>query len=107
MAETVYVYEVEGHTIEIVRRRIGQAYARNGNAHNPTQYYAWDSTLDGEPLFGREQSRRSAYENARAHILGIDYYDHPNYPHRWKNVRNFRVVDAEMRANRRTRNSSQ
>jgi len=97
-----YRYEVEGHVIDITRRHVHTAYARNGNVHNPTVYFVWDSTVDGAKTFIGERSRAVAYEYARAHALGIDYLNLPDHNVRrqkHKNVRPFNVVQSEMRSN--------
>lgn len=101
----VYVYEFEGHILELERVHIGSAYARNGNVSNPTEYFNWTHRVDGA-LIGTTHSRASAYEHARAKVLGIDYYDHPNFPHRARGIRNYILVQQEMRANYRSRKVS-
>jgi hypothetical protein len=37
------------HGIGIYERIVHYAYARNGNAHNPTAYKAWDIFTVGKP----------------------------------------------------------
>jgi hypothetical protein len=101
IAKITYRYEVNGHEVTVWRQHVGTAYARNGNAHNPTEYFIWASAVDGEWVLSHMDRRATAYEYARARILGIDYYDHPNHPTRARNVRSWHVVQDEMRANYR------
>jgi hypothetical protein len=96
-----YVYEVDGHTIEVTRRHVGTAYARNGNVGNPTEYFTWDVKLDGT-LHAAQPTRWEAYDSAVCRFDG-----RPIPPRRrdstgaWAKdwMRNFRVVQAEMRRN--------
>ncbi len=97
-----YVYEVEGREVEITRAHVGSAYPSNGNVGNATEYFTWSARC-GLGVTTGASSRASAYEHARAMILGHRYYDHPNFPTRWVGVRNFREVAAEMKANYRGR----
>lgn len=101
----VYAIDHEGaeHEITVTRRHVGTAYARNGNVHNPTEYFTWSAALDGETVGTGYDSRATAYEYARAQLLGIPYYWHPNYPNRARNVRSYVLVQDEMRANYRRR----
>lgn len=96
-----YTYDVEGRTITITRRHVGTAYARNGNVGNASEYFVWDASIDGESYGGSYEDRATAYEYARAHIIGIPYYWHSNYPNRARNVRNYNVVREEMKNNYR------
>ena len=97
-----YVYEIDGHRIEITRRHVGTAYAANGNVHNPTEYFLWDTRIDGEPGLSMRPTRADAYEHARAQALGLRY-DNDDLRRRWVNVRSFRLVQDEMKANYRGR----
>jgi hypothetical protein len=95
------------HVIDITRRHVGTAYARNGNVSNPTEYFVWDATVEtlGLPHRGGVESatrgcstRSDAYEHARATALGIPY-DNNDALKRWVNVRPFTRVADEMKAN--------
>lgn len=94
-----YVYAFLGHVIEITREHVGTAYAMNGNAGNPTEYFTWRSALDGEHVIGTAPTRAVAYEYARAKALGIAYRYDEGVARRCENVRPWTVVQAEMRAN--------
>lgn len=101
-----YVYEVEGHEVAVTRRHVGTAYARNGNVGNPTEYFEWEALVDGKRIGVGSWQRAVAYEAARAHILGIDYFHpHPDGPfaNRARNVRPYTLVADEMKANYRRR----
>jgi hypothetical protein len=100
-----YLYEVkdgdgQSHEVALTRKHAGTAYARNGNAGNPTECFIWDYAIDGVSGGGGDSQRAIAYEYARAMILGIQYVNQPHLgPVRgYKNVRNFRAVAAEMKA---------
>ena len=101
-APIAYRYVVEGHDVVVSRRHIGAAYARNGNAHNPTEHFVWDAEVDGRSAAHQRPSRSDAYEHARAQVLGIAYAN-DDVHRRHVNVRSFVVVQAEMRANYRGR----
>lgn len=103
-----YVYAVGGHRVEIVRRHVGTAYARNGNVGNPTEYFTWESRLDGEFVTYGEESRAIAYEHARAKALGIPYaYSETRPGPKWnKNVRPYPLVQDEMKVNYQGREAS-
>lgn len=92
-----YRYNVEGTGVSITRRHIGEAYPRNGNVGNPTQYFAWEWITD-EGKSGNGSSRADAYERARASVLGIPYIFHEP-TRRYVNVRSYLVVADEMKAN--------
>lgn len=94
-----YHYDCEGHAIEVTRVHVGTAYARNGNVGNPTEYFQWESTVDGEWATGTAPTRTVAYEYARAKALGIPYSYDEGMARRSKNVRAFWVVQTEMKAN--------
>ena len=94
-----YVYDVEGHKVEVTRRWVGQAYARNGNVHNPTQYYVWESRVDGKYVVGSCATRSSAYEHARAEVQGVEYYDGSANPSNHRGIRLYWLVADEMKAN--------
>jgi hypothetical protein len=98
-----YEYEVEGHEVVVTRTHASTAYPRNGNVGAATEYFTWSSTADGEHVTSHADSRATAYEYARARILGIDYYWHPDYPARARNVRGWMKVQDEMKANYRRR----
>lgn len=49
---------------EIRRRLVGYAYARNGNAHNPTPSYQWHLLLNGR-LVDRSYRRGTLVDAAR------------------------------------------
>lgn len=101
-----YVYDVEGHTIEVTRHHIGTAYARNGNVGNPTEYFRWSSRVDGElPVVYRAVSRAEAYEHARAKVLGVEYRN-DDLRRRYVNVRPYTEVQREMKANYNSRRAS-
>lgn len=94
-----YVYEVDGHLIEITRRHTGTAYARNGNVGNPTEYFKWEAKKDGVYL-GMFSKRSDAYEEATGHA----YCDRDGRViGRNKQVRYFNLVRDEMQANYRGR----
>lgn len=105
-----YTYEFNHdeslYTFEITRRHLSTAYARNGNVGNPTEYFTWEVRIFG-PFLGEDgqrlpgfgyPTRTVAYEYARAHILGIDYH-HDDGTTNYRNVRQWNVVENEMRAN--------
>lgn len=97
-----YEYEFDGHVITVTRCHTGTAYARNGNVGNPTEYFKWESRLDGEFVTLAWEGRAVAYEHARAKALGIPYrYDERGG--RSRNVRPWTVVRDEMNANYRRR----
>lgn len=91
-----YTYIFNGCAIDITRRHVGTAYARNGNVGNPTEYFVWEARVDGERIGGQHERRAEAYEHARASILGIRYVNDDRRK-RWVNVRSYRVVEDEMR----------
>lgn len=93
-----YHYAIDGHDIAITRRHIGTAYARNGNVGNPTQYFTWEVSVDGEYLAGHIAQRALAYEEARCHIARTPYVNLDSV-HRYVNVRNVYLVQREMKAN--------
>ena len=98
----IYRFEHEGvaHEIRISRRHTGTAYARNGNTHNPTQYYSWSAEVDGVHVIGNVDQRAVAYEYARASILGIRYVAYSPYrPGKERNVRSYLLVADEMKSN--------
>lgn len=70
-ARITYLYEVEGRQVAVWREHVGSAYARNGNVGNATEYFIWHSDVDGESASRGCHSRASAYEHARAQILGV------------------------------------
>jgi hypothetical protein len=93
-----YHYNVDGKDVAITRRHVGQAYARNGNVGNPTEYFVWDVKIDGEPAGAGYRDRSDAYEHARARVLGIPYvFD--EIRKRYVNVRAYTLVRREMQAN--------
>jgi hypothetical protein len=102
MADTksiTYVYDVEGHTVELTRHHIGTAYARNGNVHNPTEYFKWEARVDGVVVTSYATQRAQAYEYAKASITGTDYRQPDQYGRHGRNERQYRLVAAEMKAN--------
>lgn len=103
-----YAYDIDGAVVLIERVHVGTAYARNGNVHNPTEYFRWNWRIACQPggiedgPRGNGSSRSDAYERARAKVLGIRYaFDEER--HRYENVRPWTVVKAEMQANYRWR----
>lgn len=97
-SDKTYVYEYDGNTITVTRRQIGTAYPRNGNAHNPTVYYTWVVSVDGESL-GSAPTRWEAYEIARVHIdptLSVRHWDSSRRRWVFGSIRNYRTVQAEM-----------
>lgn len=96
-----YLYEIDGHDVTISRLHTGTAYARNGNAHNPTEYFRWDMAIDGEPYLSACRSRTEAYEHARCRIRDLGDYVCTDRRHRYQNVRNVFAVQEEMRQNYR------
>lgn len=94
-----YHYDIDGHDVKVTRRHVRTAYARNGNVSNPTEYFVWDARVDGEYVVGNVGERSTAYEYARARVLGIDYFWDSNQPTKARNVRSFRLVQDEMKAN--------
>jgi hypothetical protein len=91
-----YRYATPSGTIVITRRWTGEAYARNGNVGNPTQYFRWEAVLNGKCIGAFFTNRANAYEAAR----GFRYCDE-----RGKvrgiggEVRYYLTVRDEMRAN--------
>lgn len=63
-ADRSYTYNHDGQTIVIERIPQGVAYARNGNAHNPTRYYVWQAYLNGTVVPIKRETRREAWEAA-------------------------------------------
>jgi hypothetical protein len=94
-----YRYLFNDHVIEVTREHCGTAYPENGNVHNPTEYFVWNSTLDGESATSWRQTRAVAYEYARAKALGIPYRYDEGVARRSENVRFFTVVADEMKDN--------
>ena len=101
--DITYTYEVEGRTVTVVRKHVGGAYPRNGNVHNPTQYYTWESYLDGKLVTAWARTRAVAYEYARAKVQGLKYRPDDRGRGRDLNVRPFTLVADEMKANYRGR----
>lgn len=91
-----YTYIINAVVILITRRQVGTAYARNGNAHNPTKYYLWRAEVDGE-FVGEFDTRRIAYEVARNRITRDDVVFFDRVTRSWMSTRQWRDVDAEMR----------
>ena len=52
---------VMGHLFPIRKVCVGHAYARNGNAHNPTPRYEWQAEVNGRWI-GHDATRRSLVE---------------------------------------------
>lgn len=48
MTKTVTCPKGHAHTITTARRKVGEAYARNGNLGNPTPRYSYDVMVDGK-----------------------------------------------------------
>lgn len=96
-----YRYDFEGHEIIVTRQHIGTAYPSNGNVGNPTEYFQWMSTVDGQYATGTAPTRAVAYEYARAKALGIRYRYDEGVARRSENVRHFHTVQQEMKANYR------
>jgi hypothetical protein len=95
-----YVYDVEGHEVAVTREHVRTAYARNGNVGNPTEYFKWSATVDGESVTSWARTRADAYEYGRAAVLGYAYSPgHGDNFRGAKNVRNFRLVADEMQTN--------
>ena len=93
-------YEIDGNVITVTRRWVNEAYARNGNVANPTQYYLYYSTLNGENVTDYCKRSADAYEHARAKLLGIDYFPGVGPTDQGaRNVRPHWVVTDEMKAN--------
>jgi hypothetical protein len=46
----------------LMRHTVGRAYARTGNAHNPTERIMWSTHRDDGTLIGSSSSKRSAIE---------------------------------------------
>lgn len=61
------------------------AYARNGNAHRPTQYYAWTVTIDGK-LYGSFPRKKDAEQALSALVL------------EWRDRAESRLVDCILDA---------
>lgn len=101
-----YRYDFQGHVIEVTRRHVYTAYAANGNVGNPTEYFDWESTVDGERATTAAPSRAVAYEYARAKVLGIPYRCDEGMARRSENVRYWWIVRDEMRANYRGRTTT-
>lgn len=60
----------KGRTVTITRYHFGTAYARSGNAHNPTRYYRWGTAVDGKTCTLSAGTRREAIAVARDAIDG-------------------------------------
>lgn len=56
------------HTFQIIRKFDRWAYPKNGNLHNPTPYFRWESYVDGECVCSHDPSL------ARARALLRDYF---------------------------------
>lgn len=89
-----YVYRVGDKVIEVTRRHVKTAYAKNGNVGNPTEYFVWDAAIDGNVVC-TAGSRSDAYELA----LGNGVWNGFAYVGSRDKVRNFRLVKEEMREN--------
>lgn len=98
-----YIYDYDGHTIEVSRRHVRTAFASNGNVSNPTEYFVWQSTVDGEYAAGLCVSRADAYEHARAKIQGVRFHPGDDRGLGSVGVRSYIVVRNEMQANYRSR----
>lgn len=98
-----YRYDIEGHSVVVDRNHLGTAYARNGNVHNPTEYYTWDSSVDGKTAGSGCATRADAYEYARAAVQGVRFNPGDQRGRGCINVRSFIVVREEMQANYRGR----
>lgn len=102
-----YTYNIDGNVVVIERVHYATAYARNGNVHNPTEYFKWNWRVEmlaggidppTPPMLGHGSTRYDAYERARAAVLGIGYVNDERRK-RYVNVRLWRDVMAEMKAN--------
>jgi hypothetical protein len=90
-----YRYEIEGDIIILTRRHIGTAYPRNGNVHNPTEYFRWEAMLNEVVIGTHFEKRADAYESAR----GFQYCnDKGRVRGEGKPVRYWHAVKAEMKA---------
>lgn len=98
-----YVYEYGGHTIEVTRRHVRTAYARNGNVSNPTEYFVWDTKVDGETVSTLAITRADAYEHGRAKIEGTRFRPDNDRGLGGINVRSYIAVRDEMKKNYRSR----
>jgi len=104
-AVLTYIYAVVlagvTHEVSVTRRHVGTAYAKNGNVGNPTQYYVWQATVDGGPAGGVYGSRWEAYDAAVARLDGRNMADRRGRDGQWMKqwLRNFRLVQAEMKQN--------
>lgn len=94
-----YLYNFLGHAIRVTREHVGTAYARNGNVGNPTEYFVWNATLNGQRVAVVCSSRAVAYEYARAAALGIRYRHDEGMARRSENVRGWVEVQREMKRN--------
>jgi hypothetical protein len=56
--------------IKVVRVHTSTAYARNGNHHNPTKYYHWDTYIDGVNQ-GRSRLKREAVKFGEDILAGV------------------------------------
>lgn len=94
-----YIYDYDGHTIEVSRRHVRTAYARNGNVSNPTEYFVWETSVDGETVSTLSITRTDAYEYGRAKVEGIRFRPDNDLGLGGINVRSYIVVRDEMKAN--------
>ncbi len=56
--------------IKVVRVHTSTAYARNGNLHNPTKSYHWDTYIDGV-LQGRSSLKCKAVKFGEDILAGV------------------------------------
>lgn len=67
-ATIIRTYDVEGHTLTVERRYHYTAYPRNGNVGNPTVYYKFWPTFDGQKLGWSCPTLREAFEAALLYL---------------------------------------
>lgn len=65
--ESTTTVMIEGRTVVLAKFISGFAYARSGNAHNPTPRTYWTATVDGTKV-ALANTRRYVLEVAREYI---------------------------------------
>lgn len=77
-----YLYDFDGHAIEVTRRHTGTAVTSSAT------------------------QRATAYEYGRANVLGIRYREVDTYGRGGANIRYYNLVAEEMKANYRGRRTT-
>jgi hypothetical protein len=68
MTKIVTCPKGHAHTITTERRKVGEAYARNGNLHNPTPRYVFAALVDGKVVASGRWFRRDAVAVATDYV---------------------------------------